>query len=139
MNFSGSIQNAKSIIKIEIGGGKISDYLDVFFIENIIEPNSYTSAPLNPGSLTIWTADKKYENMKVYLSKTYIGNFTKNFTDKTPSCQEVGTVNLKKYKPGIYQVAIIIEKGRKISTYTFNNIEIKENDCEILEIVLPKK
>ncbi len=116
VSFSSTIENGRGMIKIRYPNQE-SDYMDVFFIEAIANPNSFTTDPLPSGKVSFWTNMKRGGNFRLYLDEMYVGTLTKYFDAGIPICGQPGTITLE-YKPGTYKYEAVPEGsygGRTIS------------------------
>lgn len=116
--FSGKIEKAKAIIKLQ------NEYLDIYFLETVINPtNSKTTPPLNPGKIAFWTDYKKAGNVDLYVDGDFIGTLKSYFKDGEPICEQDGVITFT-YKPGTYSFE---GKSKKMSWS--GSITVYENQC----------
>jgi hypothetical protein len=127
VTFSGNIDNGKSIIRFSARGVN-SDLSDVYFLENIVDPNTLSTKPLSPGKLTLWTTNSKAKRLRVYFGNQLIGSFKKRFSnDDKVSCEEDGSLTIN-YKPGNYTITIINQGFFQVKRTTIQAV-IYENQC----------
>lgn len=125
--FSGNISKGKSLIKIKTNG-TTTDFIEVFFIENIIDQSATTTRPLKAGSISLWTKSKKFRKFYIYMGEQYVGTFTQRF-DNAPNCNTNGTFKLQNLKPGVYTFSFMQNKLLSRTGVRYN-IEVKEGQCK---------
>lgn len=102
ISYQSVITKAKAMIQTIQDDGSKSDMLDLYFIEDIGNPNNYVSPPLIPGKVCFWTNVKKGGEIKVFIEDRYYGSVTSYFSDEDkPTCAQYGTLVFE-YKPGVY-------------------------------------
>lgn len=126
VTFAGSITNGKTLIKVISDGNEESDFLDVYFIEDILNPAVSTSSPKTPGKVSFWTNYKNPGNLKVYFNEIYLGTFEGYFPKDAPLCGQDGTLSLS-YKPGTYSFMAMSEVGQQLTWR--GTITIPEGGC----------
>ena len=125
--FSGNISKGKSLIKIKTNG-TTTDFIEVYFIENIIDQSASTTRPLKAGSIALWTKSKKFRKFYIYMGEQYVGTFSQRF-DNTPNCNTNGTFKLQNLKPGVYTFSFMQNKLLTRTGIRYN-IEVKEGQCQ---------
>lgn len=100
--FSSPIKDGKAIIKLSKGDGTETEYHDVYFIENIIDPSSSATLPLKQGMISFYTNSKKVGVVKISIEGEELGNLTNFIDGGMPSCGQVGTLSTY-IKPGTYR------------------------------------
>jgi hypothetical protein len=132
VTFSGNIDNGKSIIRFTARGVN-SDLSDVYFLENIVDPNSLVSKPLSPGKLTLWTTNSKAKRLRVYFGNQLLGSFKKRFSNgEKVSCEQDGSITIS-YKPGNYTITILDKGFFQVKRTTIQAV-IYENQCITYQI-----
>lgn len=95
------INNAKTMVQLVNEDGSTGDMVELYFLEFINNPNSYTSAPVGSGKVSFWSNFRGSGNIRVFIDGQYIGEITSYFKDGTPNCGQSGTLTFE-YKPGTY-------------------------------------
>lgn len=132
VTLSGNIENGKTYVRFNAKGVN-SELSELYFIENIVDPETKTTKPLAPGKLTLWSTNKKAKKAKVYLGNQYLGNFKKRFkNDSKISCNENGSITIT-YKPGSYIVTVVYQGFFRV-TKSKHLVILKENECNIYEV-----
>jgi hypothetical protein len=126
------INNAKAMIQLVQDDGTIT-IVDLYFLEDINNPNSYTSPPLQSGKVSFWTNLKSSGSMKLYFDGMYAGTFTSYFKDGTPNCGQDGTITIE-YKPGTYKYYATGE-GFWGSKSWEGSVTIREGGCSLQGLV----
>lgn len=132
VTFSGNIEKGRAIIKIRYPNMQESGYLDVFFIEQIANPQSTTSAPQQAGKISFWTNWKRSGNLKLYIEGVYVGTFTSYFENVTPQCGQNGTLTFSN-KPGTYRYRAESE-GAFGTTYWEGTFTIYSGRCTLQKL-----
>lgn len=144
--FSGPVIKAKSGLKIKGGIGPFEGLLDVYFINFIADNTQTAAAPLKPGKITVWTNNKDYKKFCVKFQDEVVGFFkTMHKFDAAPQCGDINEITIV-YKPGVYRLQMGSKKqfNRLTGEYELaaihdTKIEIKEDDCVIIQMNDPKK
>lgn len=122
--FASQIENGKCIVKLH-DGDNVSNYTTMYFIENIIEPNT-RAAEHQEGYITFWTNDRKIKGaVKIYINGQEAGNFDSYFASGEPKCGQKGTY-LFTGKPGQYHYRAECGKDFWESDFTIIN-----GNCEL--------
>ena len=129
VSFSSVINNAKAMVQLVMDDGTKADMVDVYFLEYINDPNSYTSPPTGSGKVSFWTNWKRSGDMELYLDNMYIGKFTSYFDNGTPNCGQKGTLTVT-YKPGTYSFKAISTGGWSTKTWE-GTVTIYSGDCTL--------
>ena len=93
VSFTGPIRDAKAVVKVTKSNGQESNYLDVYFIDDIISPNSGVSAPQKPGQVCFYSDLKWGGTISVNLEGYGAGELTTYFQQgQQPNCGQKGTL-----------------------------------------------
>jgi hypothetical protein len=84
VTFSTKIKDCKCFIKTQYPDGKESDFLEIFFLERILQPNSTAFPPNKGGSVCFYTDYEKIGNITINIDGQYIGNLNKYFPNTPP-------------------------------------------------------
>lgn len=101
ISYAVNVSKAKAIVQLINEDRTQGDLLELYFLEYINNPNSYTTAPIETGTVSFWTNYKKAGDMVVYLDEMYVGDFTYYFKQGEPQCGQDGTLTVE-YKKGTY-------------------------------------
>lgn len=126
------INNAKAMIQLVQDNGTTA-IVDLYFLEDINNPNSYTSPPLQSGKISFWTNLKSSGSMELYFDGMYAGTFTSYFKDGTPNCGQDGTITIE-CKPGTYKY-YATGQGFWGSKSWEGSVTIKEGGCSLQGLV----
>lgn len=102
VSYSSVVYKAKSMLQLIEDNGSNGDMVDLYFIEDISNPNSYVTPPVRPGKISFWSSLKRGGPISVYIEDTYIGEISSYFSEGTPNCGQNGTLVFE-YKPGTYK------------------------------------
>lgn len=111
IQFSGAATSGKAMIKVKESLSS-REYLEVYFIEYLADPNHRASGPAKSGQIAFYSRFKKGGTITLYLDGHYIGTVD-SFTgkkDPDPSCGFSNTVT-STYKEGTYKFSAKNEKG----------------------------
>ncbi len=106
ISYSLLINKAKTIIQLLNDNGENGEMLELYFLDFINNPTSYTSPPVSAGKVSFWTNWKKSGNLKLYFDGKYSGTFKKYFSEGRPNCGQIGTITINS-KPGTYSYKAI--------------------------------
>jgi hypothetical protein len=101
ISYSSVIYKAKSMVQLINDDGSNGDMVELYFIEDISNPNSYVSEPVSSGKVCFWSNMKRGGAISVYIEDTYIGEINQYFSKGSPNCGQSGTLAFE-YKPGTY-------------------------------------
>ena len=101
ISYSSVVNKAKSMIQLINDDGSNGDMLELYFIEDISNPNTYVSPPVGSGKVSFWSSLKRGGAISVYIEDTYIGEINSYFSEGSPNCGQSGTLQFE-YKPGSY-------------------------------------
>ena len=90
VSFTGPIRDAKAVVKVIESDGKESNYLDVYFLEDIINPNAVSSPPQKPGQVCFYSTLKWGGNVTICFQGGGNKDLNSYFTSQ-PSCGQIGT------------------------------------------------
>lgn len=103
----GNIDSGKTIMKL-IKFGETNQlealYLEIYFIDYLMNPNSKAQPPINTGKISFWTKLKN-GGIKYVTFDGQTLELTKYFKDGTPYCDEDGTA-LFEAPPGNYTYSV---------------------------------
>ena len=102
VSYSSVVYKAKSMLQLIEDDGSNGDMVELYFIEDISNPNSYVSPPVRPGKISFWSSLKRGGAISVYIEDTYIGEISSYFSEGTPNCGQDGTL-IFEYKAGTYK------------------------------------
>ena len=126
-----TINKAKAIVQLIEDDGTTGDIVELYFLEYINNPNSYTSSPLVSGKVSFWSSAKRTGDINIYVEGDYIGKLTSYF-QSSPNCGQNETLSFE-FKPGIYNYKAICDKGNWSGT-----IRINSDDCTLHELARKK-
>lgn len=98
--FSSPITKGKSLVRLQLDDGTESDMINVYFLENSIDPSARAAAPQS-GKISFWTNYKKMkEPIKIYVFDELLGELNSYF-EVQPNCEQKELLRFI-YKPGVY-------------------------------------
>lgn len=119
------IQNAKTTIKLKESD---NDFLNVFFLDAIADPNSYSSPPEQSGKISFWTNyEKGY--LDIFVEDSYIGTLKSHFKTGNPVCQQSGTV-VYENRPGTYKFEAVSGSAKWSGTITITH----GGSCNLMQL-----
>jgi hypothetical protein len=129
ISYSPNINKAKSMVQLKNDDGTNGDMVELYFLEDINNPNSYVSPPVGSGKASFWTSWKRSASMKLYFDGMYVGKFKSYFENGTPVCGQKGTLTVT-YKPGTYSYKVISEGSWSTKTWT-GTVTIRAGGCSL--------
>lgn len=129
VSYPTTINKAKAIIQLKEDDGTTGEMVELYFLEYINNPNSYTSPPVGSGKISFWTSWKNSGNMELYFDGMYVGKFKSYFPDGSPNCGQQGTITLT-YKPGTYSFRAVSEGGWSTKTWE-GTVTIYAGGCQL--------
>jgi hypothetical protein len=133
ISYPASINNARAMLQLVNDDGSKGDMVELYFLEDINNPNAYTKPPVGLGKVSFWTNWKRSGSMKLYFDGIYVGTFKSYFPDGRPSCGQKGTLTID-YKPGTYSYKAVSSGGW--STKTWNGtVNIRAEQCTLQGLV----
>lgn len=126
---SGPINGGKGFITLNQDNGNTGDFIDIYFIDYLTNPNSRADKPIKPGKISFWTNWKQSASMKLYFEGLYVGNFKSYFEKGRPVCGQNGTLTVT-WKPGTYRYKVTTEGGFVSRTWE-GTITITEGGCSL--------
>jgi len=126
LSFSTEINKAKSMVQTQLDNGSKGDMVDLYFLEFINNPNSYTAPPVGSGKICFWSNVKRGGTISIYVENTFIGELTSYFKEGTPDCEQSGTLTFK-YKTGTYKFTASNDNSSWEGTIT-----ITEDECSLM-------
>jgi hypothetical protein len=103
------------------------DLLDVYFLETISNPDSFTLGPNSIGRAMFWINSSDRGTIHLTIDGVNFGDFI-NYFEVEPSCGQNGTIMLEAV-PGEYTY-----KATSNNYYWEGTIRISENSCTVLKI-----
>jgi len=125
ISYSSVVYKAKSMIQLINDDGSNGDMLEIYFIEDISNPNVYVSSPVGSGKVSFWSSVKRGGAISIYIEDTYIGEINSYFSEGAPNCGQSGTL-LFEYKPGTYKY-----KATNDNLTWSGTITISAGDCSL--------
>lgn len=127
VTFSNTISQGKGLIKNKRPDGAETEYLEIYFLDFCLNPDTHTSPPIKPGKVTFWTSWKKANTITLYIEGFELGTFTHYF-DSSPSCEQQGTISFV-YKPGTYKYQAVGTTALGKQLNWEGSITLKEGSC----------
>ena len=90
VSFTGPVSDAKAVLRVIESDGKESNYLDVYFLEDIINPNAVSSPPQKPGQVCFYSTLKWGGPVTICFQGGGGKDLTSYFSSQ-PSCGQIGT------------------------------------------------
>jgi len=115
VTYSIPIQNGKTSITLQETENEL---INIYFLESISNPDSYSTPPVKPGTISFWTNLAK-GNIDIYVEDYYIGTLKNYFSEGTPNCGQNGTIIFEN-KPGTYNYVAKSSKGTWRGTATIS-------------------
>ena len=119
------VNKAKSMLQLAEDDGSNGDMVELYFIEDISNPNSYISPPVRPGKISFWSNFKRGGAIRVYIEDVYIGAISSYYSKSTPNCGQDGTL-IFEYKAGTYK----FEASNKNRTWS-GTVTITADTCKL--------
>ena len=110
-------------------GERNNEMVDIYFLEDINNPNTYTTPPVGSGKISFYTSWKRSGNMELYFDGKYVGKFTSYFDNGSPVCGQEGTLTVT-YKPGTYNFRAVSEGGWSTKTWE-GTVTIYSGGCQL--------
>jgi hypothetical protein len=132
VSYPSNINKAKAIVQLKLDDGTNGDLVELYFLEYINNPNSYTSPPVAPGKISFWTRWKNAGSMVLYLEDMYVEKFDSYFPEGTPNCGQKGTVTVT-YKPGTYKFKVVSDGLWSTKTWE-GTVTIYAGGCQLQEL-----
>lgn len=129
ISYSLTISKAKTIMQLMTDDGEKGDTLELYFLDDINNPNSYVAPPIGSGKISFWTSWKNSGNLILYFDGKYVGKFTSYFSEGSPNCGQNGTLTIT-YKPGTYSFRAVSEGDWSTRTWE-GTVTIYENGCQL--------
>jgi len=129
VSYPTTINKAKAIVQLKEDDGTTGEMVELYFLEYINNPTSYTSPPVGSGKVSFWSNMKRGGNINIYVEGTYIGELTSYFSEGTPNCGQSGTVTFE-YKPGTYNY-----KATNNNSTWSGTITIYSGNCSLKGLV----
>jgi len=123
IEMTSNIENGKSILRLKESD---NDYLELYFMNYIVNNMSFSTPPLKSGKVSFYTGIKR-GSIEVYINEESIGTI-RYYHEYPPDCGSDETVVFEG-KPGEYEYQAISDKYRWKGTIT-----IRENDCFLFRI-----
>lgn len=123
VSYPTAINRAKSMAQLKETDGTNGDLVELYFLEFINNPNSYTSPPVGSGKISFWSNMKRSGTISIYVEGEYIGDLTSYFSEGSPRCEQSGTV-VYENKPGTYSFKATSTNGSWSGT-----IKISSGGC----------
>lgn len=128
----GIIDSAKTILKMipfEESNESSAVYVEIFFIDYLLNTNSRAQAPIKTGTVSFWSDQKRGGAITINFGGYTLDKLTNYFKDGTPSCEDEGTVSIEVI-PGNYSFVAKSEKG---STWR-GTIFINSGECKTFKL-----
>jgi hypothetical protein len=129
ISYSLTINKAKTIMQLLSDDGEKGETLELYFLDDINNPNSYVTPPVGSGKISFWTSWKNSGNLILYFDGDYVGKFTSYFSEGNPICGQKGTLTVT-YKPGTYNFKAVSEGEWSTRTWE-GTVTIYENGCQL--------
>ena len=126
VTFSSQMTQGKGLIKLN---GSESEYLDIYFIDFCLNPNSQATPPIKAGKVSFWINWKRASSVTLSLEGLEIGKFNSYF-NTTPNCGQDGTINFE-YKPGTYNYKAVGTTAFGSEVTWEGQVTIQENSCSL--------
>jgi len=101
VSYSPTISRAKTTLQLTDIEMAYEDFVDIYFLEDITNPNVYVDPPSKLGKVCFWSSMKRGGTIMVYVDDNYVGSLESYFKAGTPNCEQDGTLTYK-YKAGTY-------------------------------------
>ena len=101
VNFTEPVRDAKAVVKVIESDGKESNYLDVYFLEDIFNPNAVSSPPQKPGQVCFYSTLNWGGTVTISFQGGEVKDLSSYFTSQ-PSCGQAGTATFT-CKAGAYR------------------------------------
>lgn len=121
-----NISNSKAMLSLLLNDNQ-REFVEIYFIDFINNPNSKASPPLKEGSVSFWSNEKRGGKIKIFMEDEYIGELDSYFEER-PNCGVNGTLSIT-YKPGIYNFKASSNKYNWSGTFT-----IEPDNCILKKI-----
>jgi hypothetical protein len=126
---SSPINKGKGLVQLKLQDGSQLEMVDVYFLENLSNPNSRANPPKNPGKVSFYSSNKRSGNIGIFIDDSFEGTIKYYFAKKAiPDCGQDGTLTIQK-KPGTYTFKAVSSSGEWTG-----KIVIKENSCNSFEL-----
>ncbi len=132
VSYPTTIIKAKAIVQLNNDDGTMCEMIELYFLENINNPNSSTIPPVGPGTISFWTSWKNSGNMELYFDGDYVGKFESYFAAGSPNCGQQGTITIT-YKPGTYRFRAVSKGGLSSKTWE-GTVTIYAGGCQLQEL-----
>lgn len=129
VSYPTTINKAKAIVQLKEDDGTTGEMVELYFLEYINNPNSYTSPPVGSGKISFWTSWKNSGSMELYFDGDYVGKFKSYFADGSPNCGQQGTLTIT-YKPGTYRYRAVSEGSWATKTWE-GTVTIYAGGCQL--------
>lgn len=120
IQYSNSISSGKTRVKL-VGN---DDFLDLYFLDYLNNPNKTVTSPQSSGKVSFWKDFTGGGYVKIWVEENYIGEIKHYFDSGTPSCSQNGTV-VYEGKPGTYNY---VAKNNELTWK--GSFTISANDCK---------
>lgn len=144
ISYSPVISKARSMLQLIKDDGTNGGMVELYFLEDINNPNSNVPAPLSSGKASFWTSWKRAGSVTISIVQLKVGSFDTieelkigqfdSYFNSTPkNCGQNGTINFE-YKPGTYNYKAVGKTAFGSEISWEGQIVIKENSCSLYEI-----
>ena len=123
------IDNAKTMAQLVNDDFTNGDMVELYFLEFINNPSSYTSPPSGSGKISFWTNWKNAASMELYFDGIFVGKFSSYFDNGSPFCEQPGTLTIT-YKPGTYSYKVVSTGGFSTKTWD-GTVTINAGGCQL--------
>lgn len=129
ISYPTAINKAKTMAQLIDEDGTNGDLVELYFLEYINNPNSYTSPPVGSGKISFWTSWKNAGSLELYFDGDYVGKFESYFADGTPNCGQKGTLTIT-CKPGTYKYKAVSDGSWSVRTWE-GTVTIHAGGCQL--------
>ncbi len=105
ISYPSNISKGKATVQLVQDDGSIV-FADIYFLEFINNPNSFTSSPVGSGKISFWTNSPFRGSLYVYIDDILVGEITTYTPSGNPLCDQPGIFTFE-YKPGTYSYKVI--------------------------------
>jgi len=108
--------------------GRNGEMLDLYFLDFMIDQNSFATPPVDPGTISFWSDGISGGKIVIYVDEVFKGELDSHFKKRIPDCGQTGTLTFE-YKSGSHDFRALNKKNVWRGT-----INIRPGDCSLQKL-----